>query len=643
MSYRVEGKDIVISGFESGIADSPYEGIADMRNIDITTIPGEAMVAFKTQAMTLPPTVTAAAFTVTSQIFTWAGTSTLYDGMAIQLVTTSSSSTSTGVVYYVKVVSSTTFAIYSGLNNAVNPLGTRIAAGNGSGTFSSYTMGSPLDSCSDSGQLVNSISGSVGAPNVSASYIIDSNNYVWLLTPLNSPYNSFPFANGTVYFLGNIGSNAVTPGYGSSICVYSNYIFVFLYNRIDYCLISNLLYVPGTNWVYDWSVTAKPQKKGYMDSIATQDDAMYICNDNAVASILTNAGSTFDPANSATFTSNAAALKLPVGEFATCIAELGTNLLVGGSKSYIYPWDRVSTSYTYPLVVPENFIYKIVSTNTNAYIFAGSRGRIYVTNGTNIDLYKKIPDSVTRNIEPYFSIGGYSYYSVGTAVYWRDQLFFSFVSYTNAGQYITYVAGLWAINLADNSLRLLNTMSGDPYAVYIPVIVPDLMNKGNGTGTGDVSFPYGVGLFCGWRTSFNPGNNPSVGIDASTYLPYSNAESVIECDIIPVGTYLNPFSPSQIEWKTSVPLGAGGQESISLYYRTNLNDSFTLIGTTTATGTTVVGTTTGTTIGNYAISDYFKANFQKAQWLQIKVVMSANSGSPTYCRLTEVRIREWKQ
>ena len=37
MAWRVEGSDIVIDGWEKGIADDPFSGIADMRNINITS------------------------------------------------------------------------------------------------------------------------------------------------------------------------------------------------------------------------------------------------------------------------------------------------------------------------------------------------------------------------------------------------------------------------------------------------------------------------------------------------------------------------------------------------------------------------------------------------------------------------------
>jgi len=63
MAYKLEGKDIVINGWEQGIAETPYNGIADMRNIDIISFPGEAMVNYSEVAVTVPPVMNAIAFT----------------------------------------------------------------------------------------------------------------------------------------------------------------------------------------------------------------------------------------------------------------------------------------------------------------------------------------------------------------------------------------------------------------------------------------------------------------------------------------------------------------------------------------------------------------------------------------------------
>lgn len=111
MSYQyqkngITGKsEIIINGFEKGIADSPYQGIADIRNFNITTSPNQANVEFATSAVTLPPTgFTGTAFTANSgtDILTTASTTGFYNGMALTIVTTSGAGGLTnGRTYYV--------------------------------------------------------------------------------------------------------------------------------------------------------------------------------------------------------------------------------------------------------------------------------------------------------------------------------------------------------------------------------------------------------------------------------------------------------------------------------------------------------------------------------------------------------------
>src|SRR3990167_3162673 len=102
MSYRYENNDIVIDGWENGIAQSPYGGIAGLKNADIS-VPGEVSVALETTALTKPPTVSAVAFTVeTTDILTVSSTTGWYNGMAVVLDSlVDGTGLATGRVYWV--------------------------------------------------------------------------------------------------------------------------------------------------------------------------------------------------------------------------------------------------------------------------------------------------------------------------------------------------------------------------------------------------------------------------------------------------------------------------------------------------------------------------------------------------------------
>lgn len=620
MAYRIErnketGKnEIVIDGWENGIADSPHEGIANLQNANIVSIPGEALVNFATQAMTVPITVSAAAFTATAatDIFTWTATGTLYTGTAIQLNTTSAGGTSTGVVYYVGNVSGNTFKIYStiaGVNGAVTGTTPVNVSSDGAGTFSTYTLGNPTHSAIDYLSTFNFISAGFRA---AASYMIDSRNQVWLLIPDTSNISALSgYPSQSLIFVGNIGSTINTGV--NSIAVWKSYLFVFRQGNTDYWHI-NLSATPASRWVYSWP-PYQPTSTVSLRSLVGQDDAIYICNDSEVDSILEIDGETFDPTDPTTYTVNMPALLLPTDDTALCLAELGVNLLVGGRKSYVYPWDRVSTSYSYPIVVPEPNISLIVSTNSNAYIFAGVRGRIYYTNGSAIDLYKKIPDHLSSLIDPYYVTGGADAVGsslnvlradYGDAIYWRNQLIFSFVTISNSGTIQDILVGLWAIDLKSNSIRLLNLLSYGSYSGRAHTIIPNLASP----------TPGGGGLFTGWSQT-----NGTPGVDISTSIPYTNFQTVIETDIIPVGTLYQKETFSQIEFKLAVPMVTN--ESVRVSQRTNLSDSYTVIGTTTAT----------------VLSDLYPVNFEGVQWTQYKIESSSTSSSPSFTRLSELRIR----
>lgn len=617
MAYRIEKNketgypEIIIDGFENGIADSPHEGLSDIRNSNITSIPGESMVNYSTVAMSVPLTVSAASFTATASndTVTWTSSGTMYNGTAIQLNTTSAGGTSTGIVYYIGNVSGNTFQLFTtidGISGFVAGTPLNITT-DGSGTFSTYTLGNPTHSSIDySNTFVSSTFGFRQA----ASYIIDAKNQVWLLVP----NNIIGYPQNVLLFTGNIGS---TVGTGvNSIAIWKGYLFVFRHNEIDYWKI-DVTTAPASNWTYTWSNSTSyvPTSTVSLRCIVAQDDAIYICNGSQVDSLLEIDGQTFNPSSSSTYIINSPALALPTNDTALCLAELGVNLLVGGRKSFIYPWDRVSTSFFYPLIIPEPNISTIVSTNSNAYIFAGSRGNIYITNGSAVDKYKKIPDYLSGLIDPYYITGGTDVVGtsldvgrscLGDSIYWRNQLIFSFTTVNNSGTIQNELVGLWAIDLNTDALRLINIMSYEAYSGRIPVIVPNLASV----------TPNGGGLFAAWSQS-----NGTPGVDVSSTTPYSNYETYVDTDIIPIGTAYEKLTASQIEFKLSTEMVSG--EKIQILQRSNITNNFTEIGETTSA----------------VLSDVYGVNFEAVQWLQLRIMQSSTATNPSFTRLREVIIR----
>lgn len=597
MAWRIEkngdSTDIVIDGWEKAIADDPHEGIADMRNISLLSVPKEAAVAFANKAITLPPIYTSVSFTVAAatDIFTVSTTAGFYTGMAIIINTLSGgtglSASAGSNVYYVTTITATTFQVSKnfGTTSILN------VTLDGSGTLSTAQFGQPVDSVDAPSSTFDTNGRDYKYP-----LILDSNGLVWYVG--NGPDGG---GLNVLQFCGNTNHSSVTNPGSLGICAWKGYLFVFEDSNIDYIKLTDLFGTTGPfgHWHIAWqSVTGS--NAGHK-AIAATDDAMYFCNGTAVGALLQNVGVTFDPTNTTTYTYDIAALQLPTFDYATCLAQLGTTLLVGAISSFIYPWDRTSTSFNYPLIVAESYIKNIVSTNSIAYIFAGNRGRIYITNGANVQEFKKFPDQLSGTETPYYNWGG--------AIYLRNQLYFGISATTNGNSAVNNFSGVWALDLTNTStpkLYMLNSLSTGSYAGSVPVLLePGVPNTQAGNG-----------VLVGWIDGSGNG-----GIDTGSTSPYTNYEAYIDTDIIPVGTYLNPNTDSQIEYKLSKPLVSG--ESIRIAWRGNLTDSFTTVATFT-------------TIGQ--VSDITTVNFQNQQWIQLRVSMSSTASSPSYDRLKEIRI-----
>jgi len=578
MAYRLEGTEIVIDGWEKGISDDPYGGINDMRGVNIVSIPGEAPVSFAQTNYALPlctATITSAD-PATDIVTVTISTGQLQTNQA---VTFTGGSLPTGLVagtiYWITRLSNTTFTVYSDvrLSSIVNITAT------GTGTMATIDMGEP-----------KAFERTVGV-------MLDANGRAW--DALNS--------GGYWTFLGNDVTSTVglTNRNGNGLIWYKGYLFLFYNSRICYAAYSSGGGYAAVTWVNEWSPTTGAPAVGTAvfntptgttnihDSLVGQDNVIYITDASYVASLFEKSGSTFDPANTATYTWAQQALKIPSIDTASCLEELGINLMVGGIYNYIYPWDRVSTSFKYPIKIADNGTKRMLTVNTNTYIFAGRRGRIYKTNGSQADLYKKIPDHIS-GIDPIFDWTNCAYN--------KNQLYFGVSAKNNAQTDITTYAGLWAIDITTDALRvstLQSTSTATVTAVYAVYTVSS-----------------GFGLYVGWKTS------TTYGVDAANSSPYTSYISYIESDLIPVGQFLKKKTFENIEFKLSVPLVSG--EGIKISARKHKSDTYVQVGETTTVG---------------ALSDFYPVNFDQSQWLQLKIETKSTASSPSYVRLKEVRIR----
>lgn len=309
-----------------------------------------------------------------------------------------------------------------------------------------------------------------------------------------------------------------------------------------------------------------------------------------------------------TYTFSPERLLLPSNEISTTISELGNTVVVGTQSNYLYPWNQIDALPLDPLAMPESYTYSMVTVNNVLYIFAGSRGNIYITNASSVSLALSVPDYCSGLIEPYFVWGG--------TMFLRGRVYFSIQDQTST--HTGNMGGVWSFipvqnfsydNSVGMALRMDNKNSYGNYNGRCPVFIAsnDQLVRGP---------QY-------WSSWISDTTTPLYGIDFSNTVP--TIASVVETDIAATGTMLDKRSFTQIEYKLAAPLVSG--DTVTLAYRLNLTDAFV------SAGTVQVETVTG-------LSGYVPVNFEKTQWVQLQATLTPNGGSTSsFVRLVELRLR----
>ncbi len=681
MSYTIEDKDIVLAGWEEGIFDDPFKGIYDMRNVDIVTIPGEASIAMKTEAMQTQAPIVDVAFTtnfaVSTSIITYNGTVPLEVNTAILFTGADlPNGLSTTIPYYIKTVTSTTFTV------ATNAGGTTVTfSDNGTGTmtFSTIQMGIPVYSTM---AAINEFFS--GGSLKKLYFILDNVGRCWVRNSIQ-----LGGTNKWVYMNNRPSENlSFTTMNGYGLIAWKNYLFVFTQTDLNVIFLDDLVVgsislaklTTSSSWFLYWKTInnslyhqaiidsqreafyfANGSSLGVVSEVdgavfglsptATVADGVTTNNSTTITTVtsfftsymvgcvitgvgiptgariasVTNSksaeldvnhdatasgsGITFTVTQSYNFSNEAFAGGIPADDIATCLTELNAQILIGGTKNYIYPWDKISQGYGTVLFLSENFTTRMVTINTTAYIFAGYKGRIFMTNGSNVTPFWKIPEYLSNTCNPYI---------IWTdATFNRNQLYFGLRATTNSGTTINEYGGLWAVNVDTSTPtypRLQNKLSYDTYSGYVSCL---LQYKGDGTSY--LPSADGYGLITGWF------DGTKGGIDKGISTPYTAGESYIILDPLNVGQYKTKKTFNNIEYKLAAPLVTG--ESVSIAYRTDLSSAFT-----------DVPITSGGQAGDISgLAD--SVNFQGSQWVQLKVTLNGTATNPSFVRLREVRLR----
>ena len=222
MAYRYEknyagGQDIVIDGWEKGISQSPYSGLADVKNVNINDIPGSFFANTKTVNDRLNSnsvdylgavrTFTADASTDIITI----SSSLQQDYMAVTFTSSGTlpAGLSLATTYYLRFQTTTTFKVSTTLANAISAVYVNITgAGTGTHTMTVTNIAAMQATCKDNN------SGSI--------YGVDTLGQIWT--------NTTPGGTGAWML---VSGNTLTQTNGNGIAVWQNYLFAFRNRNID--------------------------------------------------------------------------------------------------------------------------------------------------------------------------------------------------------------------------------------------------------------------------------------------------------------------------------------------------------------------------------------------------------------------------
>jgi hypothetical protein len=582
MAYRVEKKDLVFDGFEEGIADSPFKGIGNIRNLDIKYYDGVAYVNYKRKAATITgATMAAPRYACQSP-----------DGIIYI-------SDENGAIFKQSAVNGSTFAALTGCpgtpsqglqwwNNYLFAWSTTTLniCGDGTGdagiTSSNWNTGAGTGGVWPVANATITLTGSPSAGDTSATI---------------STYNDAQ-GNARAFWNGPTGTYNVTFNGVSGTFVAS-----MVQGTAGFDFTPALPNAAGSSSMSLKAITTIAQ--GHNSLVSINDGNMYFCNNSDIGSMNLLPFQVFSKTkmNGQNFTFNSASLSLPPTEASIQLTELRNQLLVGVAYK-IYPWDRVSPQWTNPIPIQEQFNGMINILN-NIYIFAGNKGNIYISNGYNVQRFKKMPDYIAGVLDP-----AWNWMQRGNGCMSHRQKLFFMAQAVNGQTNATILSGIFSLDLDSGALNMeaqnsfgLNSASATSQGILID--------------NNSISLNYD-NYYSSWATTVG-------GIDFNDTTLWSSGEAVIETDIAPIGTCMEPTSFTSAEFKLDRPMKSG--DSIALYARKSLSDSFTLLGTTTST--VLSAFITNTPISNW-------------QWLQLEAVITCNATATSSSRvpIREIRLRQ---
>ena len=654
MSYQFDKKtgEVTIYGWEAGIAPSPFagngqaaQGVADLKNVNISSIRGEVSVAYNRVREDQVAIVGASASVGGSPNIGYTGS--IIPGTWIKILTVpiGTMTLTVGNYYYVRDSNKSpgsAFQVTATLTESGSAITPDVS---GTITFSSLTMGIPADYCIEN-------SGSTGGQGFRY-FIIDTSGVIWASGVSAAPGGGGPLSTLTTW-------TAITP-HGSSLSSNDSYTdtggvsIQIMYatdsnNKIkkDFLVTFNDGKIMAfrnddkSGWpAVTGSDTTAWQSLNYFfhphKSFLGNDQVIYFTDGPGIGVIQQKTGQQFDPSNSGTYNYvNANYLMAPT-DAATRVTAIpnggGLSIVVGGlmNNIYIYPSYQGSTfpGPTQLLWMPEYNTQYLLQTNNYVLIFSGNKGNVYLTNGTSVIPLITVPDYIAGSAnfvqDPYFIWGG--------AAYTRGRVFFSIQDY-NANHETANCGGVWSfvpsfsyypqqdVGVALRLEAASSLWSTQGYNGCAPVLF-----VGSEATAQQANGPQ---FLAAWSQAVTGGSTITNSIDFSGTSPRTDGSSLIETDAVPVGTFLEKRSFNEIEVRFAAALATG--ESVACNYRTDLEGSWVSAGTFTSE---TVGTGDGSPL-SWIIQGL---PFEKVQIIQLQFILTSTMSSPSWCRMQQVTLR----
>lgn len=310
-------------------------------------------------------------------------------------------------------------------------------------------------------------------------------------------------------------------------------------------------------------------------------------------------------------------VNLPAFETATSLVEVGNTVIIGGVTNTLYPWNQIDAVPSDFIALPESGVVAMENINNTAYILAGNKGNIYISNGSVASIALKIPDycagvpgTPLTYIEPTFTWGD--------IIYVRGRVYVSILDQTStkAGN----CGGVWSFVPTQNfyigqdvgtALHLENQNSYGTYSGMARLLIANQVQTA-------ISPQY----WSFWQDSYSSGTS-AFGIDYTDTVPVT--QFVIETDLLATGSFLVKQTFQQIEYKLTTAMAAG--DAVALSYRLNSTDAW-------SAGMTINEET------DNRLSGFADVNFQKTQWVQLRVVCTTGgTTASSFVRLKQLMLR----